>query len=318
MKLKVAKQKDERHRKIGRNLVLAQRLEGLLKALIFRANLTLTSNPQGNDFPSPEEQAKQQLELVKGKTLGNLGKKLNQSVLNLPAKYPSLECDSELLTVSLRLSYGTSEQQDRLKNKLELVRIERNKLVHELFISFDLSTTEGLADLDKFLERQHQSLLPLVAEFETVNNHFLDIAKQILARQADSKIPEDSYRLECATKLVVCLCLFEVDIKKTGRFEWISLAAAKKYLNIDFPEAIPECRRHYNVKSLKKILRKVGVFDVQRFPTVQEKEMVFYRMKHQYSIETDEEGEVYLCRKDPTNSGGTCEEKVSLGMTVKK
>lgn len=304
--------KDERHRKIGRNLVLLQKVEMWLKAIILKGNLTLQLDSPETPAPSVEAQLKQQEKAISGKPLGVLEKQFIKSTLSAPLEFPHKH-DLDSTSISLGVSVGTKGMQDRLTNDLASVRSGRNRLVHELYTSFELCTNEGLGDLDIFLEQQYKSLLPLVKELEAIYNLIIKSLKQASFSFDDFKIPQDSYRLDCATKLVVCLCVFEVGIKKKGDFEWISLAAAKKFLNRHFPEAIPECRKHYNCKSLKKILRKIGVFDVQRLPTDHGKEMVFYRMKHQYSIEEDEDGDLYLCNKYVLKSGESNVERVSLG-----
>ena len=309
------KRKDERHRKIGRNLVLLQKLELLLKDLIFKANLTLRSNSTDAEFPSLEKQVEKQKVLYQKKTLGCLEKQFSKSALQpLPEFPPIKDSNPKTAVISVRIAFGTVEQQNQLKDQLEMITNGRNKLVHELLISFDLSTETGFRDMDQFLEQQHKELISIVEYLDSIREHCKILAKTFSNGSQNSRILEDCSKVSCVTKLLVYLYLFKDNNSKPGQFEWISLAAAKKDLNNQFPEAIPECRRHFKVKSLKKILGKIGIFDVRSLPTDIDKKMVFYRIKPEYSLREDEGGELYLCSKHEVESGGYFEETVSLKM----
>jgi hypothetical protein len=308
-------QKDERHRKIGRNLVLLQKVELLLKDLIFKGNFTLRSNPTDTEFPSLKEQGEKQKAFLQKKTMGCLVTNFSKSALTSLTDSPSINDPNPKTSVlSLRLSSGeTTEQQDRLKSQLEMITNGRNKLVHELLISFDLRTAAGLTDMDRFLEQQYKELLSVLDYLEGVRDCISIGAKIFFDSSYDARIPEHCSRVPCVTKMVACLCIFQYNKTHSDHFEWMSLASAKKDLNNLFPEAIPECRRYFKVKSLKKILREIGIFDVSRLPTNNEEEMVFYRMKPEYSLR-EKSGELLLCSSHQVESGGYLEETVSLRM----
>lgn len=291
-----------------------------MKDLNLRSNLTLQSHLRDPSFLSLEKQVERKKRDIQKKTLGHLEKQFSQTILSDHPKFQSNK-DPNIATISTSYSFfhGSPEKQDQLKTQLENVTNGRNKLVHELFISFDLKSDNGLVDLDKFLEQQHKDLLQIVKELQGMREHPIESGKVVFNKMQKSEIPKEYGQLVCVSRVLACLGVFGNYINKDSDLEWTRLAPAKKYLNNHFPKALAECSRHYKVKSLKKILRKIGVFDVQRLATDHEKEMVYYRMKQGYSIGEDENGGLILSyRKDIGNLGGYWEENVDLQIFIEK
>ena len=137
--------KDDIHRKIGRNVVVLRRVELLLKHLVAKGNFTLRSNPDDPDTYSFKNQLEQIYSSVRGKTMGCVSERFKESILAEPPSFPkAIDNEEGNIVLSLGITNGTHKQQKELKSKLNAIVNERNRLIHELLTSFNLTTSDAI------------------------------------------------------------------------------------------------------------------------------------------------------------------------------
>ncbi len=138
--------------KIGRNVVLFQKIEGMLKALSSFASY------QGSiaEIRSQHE-----------KHLTSLGKKSFGQVVGLffekvfvDQEQDEPSDDSVLFALSVRIE---SRERSELKEMLESLVNERNALIHTRLLAFDSSSKTCCQDLESFLDAQVDRLAPVYA-----------------------------------------------------------------------------------------------------------------------------------------------------------
>ncbi len=312
----VEKLKNEIHRKVGRNTLLFQRLEMLLKHLVVKGNFSVRFNSLNLDELSAQQQIEQKENSVVKKPMGCVKEQFKKTVLTEPKMFPEeIGVGSGDCVISSNISYGTSHSQKDLSEKLNLIVADRNKLIHEFYTSFDTSTREGCIESELYLDQQYKTVLPVFEELKNLAIKYIEISKKGLERLHDLTRSNEWLNFPCVTELVVNFYLFAIAMKKADIFGWASLADAKKFLCQQFPMALKECQEKFGLLSIKKILLKIGYFDLLYLPTGKERYVVLYRFKPQYSIESDN-GELYFCELIQDSEGESiC--KVSLSMSVK-
>ena len=308
-KADVEQQRDEIHRKVGRNVLLLQKIELILKYLEEKGKFSISSNNLQSQEISPQP-------LGLG---GRIKKLIKGGPLSEPNNFPAeIEVAEGGCSFAFEFFYGTSEDQERLKEKLSSIVDERNRLIHELLLSFDVNKEIGRNDLELYLDQQYEKTLPLfeeckqIAEIlqEIIQNNFSEQLKKL----TDPIIPNDFLEHPSVKELVVCLSLYS-DMKQK-LFGWTSLAGAKKFIEQQFPDALRECQKKFGVLSIKKILLKIGIFYLMDLPTEQGKHVVWYRLKPEYSIEKNK-GKLFFCKQISLNDQGDIETyKIDLNMSV--
>jgi hypothetical protein len=138
-------------RRIGRNLVNAQRVELMLKFLL------------GVTFSGPmsslQADFKAHVDKTSRKTMGLLISELAERVL-LPGDPPAMLGGSDQLWMSSKVTIPISaESLNEWNKEWETIRNERNRLVHLMLASVDFEQPEQCSKLDVELDVQNQLFL---------------------------------------------------------------------------------------------------------------------------------------------------------------
>lgn len=313
-------ERNEIHRKVGRNIILLQRLELLLKECLRIYNISIPYLPTTR---TKQDQEKKDFELRKQeifkKTMGGVVGELSGTLLNDTANdlLPKTLAANEY-GLSINWSIGPSEANERLRSKLKKVVNDRNMLVHELLMSFNTATGQGRTEVVHFLDQQYEEVSRVFEDLNKMRESFVSSTTKFLK---DSSMWSNKYEcVECAgvKELLVCFYVFSVYLGNQQRlFGWAKVSQAKKYLDHHFSEALIECQKKYKVKSLKKILLKTGLFDLLYLPFKNGHYTVLYKLKEGLRVECDRyaNGELYFCRDFQTESG-LATERIELQMSM--
>lgn len=286
-------QRGKLHQKIGRNIVLIQRIEGLMKHLISRANLSITHNLIHPTPLAPEKQIHDQEQLVAGKTMGCLKKIFCDKILSEPNNYPEGgESTEGNVVIGFNFSYGSPSQQKILRERLDDIVKDRNIIAHHIFTEFDFATSKGLDKFDTFLEQQHNTASVFFEEIKILAKSLPKQCKKLLNLDSDLLVPPDCITHPCIKEIAIHLQLYAIVIKKNKISDWSSLTLATQYVRRQCPDALLKCQEIYGVKSIKKILLKTKIYEIETKEGV-----VLYRMKPGYWIEDDDDGQLYLCKR---------------------
>lgn len=307
---------DEIYRKIGRNLFLLQKIECLLKELIFSRKITISSD--GSEPPEVclKKQIMQQREVVAGETMGGLRKLFCEGGYfeskNLPDDFGDLKWRMKIQ------SYSTDETGTPMERsyqpKLKEIVGERNTLVHELHIFFD-KTSENFGRLDAFLDRQHEKIIPVHTELLELLNFSQKNLRKILLL-ADERDDDAFLKIPCAKELVVVLCIYSTFIGKKDIPGWACLAGAGSYISLHYFETLAECRRKFKTKLLRKILLGIGCFELQSQENGKGVSKTYYRMKPGCWIQHESSGELSFCRQVQVEGGGVVIYGNDLGLIL--
>lgn len=309
------KQWDEIHRRIGRNVALLQRLELAIKYVLSRGNFSIKHNFLDPNADALNDRFREHLDSFSQKTLGCVSRQFGERILIDPEDDFTDETPLEKGEGRVRCSlvHGNKEQQNQLREELSLIVEARNRIVHQLFSSFDLSSLDGRKELASYLDEQHQKVIPVFNRFCNMAESLQKAAKLFSELPANfSVLPKDCLENFCFKELVVIVQYYAAILKKTNGDGWTNLAAVGNFIQKKCPEALAECQRKYGVKKLKTILLRLGLFDVD----LSERSVV-YRMKPEYWIKVTEKGELFMCKRvsdSPTD--GFLEEALNMWLEI--
>lgn len=162
---------DETLRKIGRNVLLFQRMELMLKFLIPRASLS------GNKS-SLKENLDQASAVVSKQTVGNLLKPFLDSVYgeNVPLEDMPGEVQ---IAFSLRIK-ASEEERICHQQALEHLVEQRNDLIHHRLAHLKQDSTESCIALGKELDEQFELLRPEYERLRSLGSALISWSKQVI------------------------------------------------------------------------------------------------------------------------------------------
>lgn len=156
--IELSSQREEVLRKIGRNVVNFQKMEGMLKFL----NAQQALNGELKDIPQIAARAKKSTSNL---PMGRLADAFLKSAYSSAAGVtePS-EGENVTVSFSFRIEADPALTKER-KKALRSVVIERNNLIHKWLASFDPNSLESCRALETALDAQHARIWP---EFQTL------------------------------------------------------------------------------------------------------------------------------------------------------
>lgn len=275
--------RNEVMRKMGRNLLLFQQIERMLKFL-------LANHSFAGYVHEMEAKLKSQKEKVEKKTMGSLVGDFFEETAT--GKRQLREAPDDL--VAPWFSFGGVELESAYheERKLALASTvaERNELVHHFLSRWDLMSVESVRGADEYLDRQREKVLP---EFEQLKGlvRALDDSRRQTAQFISSG--EWAKHLTLADLRLSRPVLLLGDIaQKMGRDDgYVLLNTAGDLLRLHAPEETKALKERCGYKSLKALIVATELFDLVEEPTEKGGARVFYRMKPGISLEFGETGE---------------------------
>ena len=163
-------------RKIGRNVVNFQKLEGMLRYL------ASTPNYQGS---------LDELHTQRGKHISSLYKKSFGLVVRdffatvYPEKSSNFDAeDPNSYELSIKIS---GEGRDRLVTAIETVVNARNDLIHQRLTAFDPTSAQYCKELIVYLDDQNKRLIPVYEEVAVLTES-MRLAREEMVRQFDAEL----------------------------------------------------------------------------------------------------------------------------------
>jgi len=166
--------RDKALQKIGRNVLVFQKMEGMVKFLI--------ANSRVEGLPDQLQDAlDQNVKSIDRKTLGSLIDPLFRATFT-NAKDQETESTpvENVWSISFSLEMCAESHEEAEKAFRRIVR-ERNALIHQMLVNFDPSSTEQCSSLSKSLDAQLDIIKPQYEHLQSIVRLFLDGRKELLA-----------------------------------------------------------------------------------------------------------------------------------------
>lgn len=259
-------------RRVGRNLLLFQQIEELLKFLL--------ANHTGNGtVENIQERNKKRAESVNKQMLGNLVDKYGTDVLQ-DAGVETLDeenPDVPWMSFSFRIS-GNTEFVEAMRSDLKLMTEERNELVHHFLPHWQPEFADKLGETLFYLDAQREKVLPMHEHLrDTVNN--MQATRKLLYDFMSSEEYERQAELMWlqASPLVELLREVASQIHRTDG--WTYLSHAGQLANKNLPDDIRDLKERYGFGTLKKLLIACETFDVYDEPLANGTFRTLYRAR---------------------------------------
>jgi hypothetical protein len=140
---------DEALRKIGRNVLVLQQLEAMLKYLIPRSKIE-------GDHKAIKLNHEKAVNAISQQTMGNLVKRFIETI---SAQHAPVDNEQDATSPAFQFRFQVKMSKEDLASKKEAwecVVTERNNLIHSMLANFDPSSTESCFNLSKELDRQYE------------------------------------------------------------------------------------------------------------------------------------------------------------------
>ena len=168
----VEQARNEVFRKIGRNVVNFQMLEGMLKSLV------MSSGVHGK-ASEIQDKKKQQRESVEMRSMGKLVGSIFDSVLNNTSGVePPDDLDEPWLSVRYEIELSEDDT-NNLKQALAEVVEERNRLIHQRLLGVDFKSIEECTELSALLDLQRDKLIPYFEQVRSFLKDRIEVGKHL-------------------------------------------------------------------------------------------------------------------------------------------
>lgn len=271
-RLLLAKQTKEIHRKIGRNVILYQQLEKLLKLIV------------GNiEVSGPVSKIKEILESnrtkTNTKTMGHLVTRYLDN--NDPARAEEEDEEQEITEALYSFSFRietSEENHKRTKEALEKIVAGRNKLVHHIITEFDFKSTDSLGMLNEELEEQTKDVEREIKYLQIVARDMIS-AQQQHSNYLSSAEFKSHFELVWLRGSRLVNVLVEI-VKQIGKKDGcVPLSVAGALLVKHVPGDKASMKERYGHSSLKGLILATGMFDILEEPTSNGGTRLLYKFK---------------------------------------
>jgi hypothetical protein len=263
---------DDVLRKVGRNVVLFQQLEQLLKFVVANGNLA--------GFASELKTLKEAQEnKINKQTLGTLvGQYVENSnpESNTQSTEPE-EIDEAYFSFSFRIECDDDYYESR-KEALARLVTERNDLIHHLLPRFDMKSAQSCMALSKELDEQSEKIRLEINRIKATANALNDGRKEMAAYlQSEEGWRELELSFLRQSRLV--LMLGDIATQMSREDGWTSISSAGHLIKEHAPEEFDQMKEKHGYSSLKKLIQASEIFDIHEEATSKGGARILYRLK---------------------------------------
>jgi hypothetical protein len=264
--------RDEVFRKIGRNVILFQELENILK---FLASIQHPSTPMGKVRATRDERT----ESIRVKTLGQVAGQVVEELFaasDAEASAPA-EITEPWLSFSFRIALDQDASEDSCRTLKALIE-ERNDLVHHLLSRWNLSDAENCNALSNELDQQRLRISREIEQFRAYANGLSEMARELQAF-IDSEDGRRHFDLMFLQNSRLAMLLAQIATTQARDDGWTLLSVAGAQLGSLIPEEFEKLKREHGEGSLRKLVAAIDLFDLQLEPTPNGGTRAIYRAR---------------------------------------
>ncbi len=270
--------KDEVHRKIGRNMLMFQHMEQMLKYMIAHGHIH-------GDVNTLKKNLERRKDSVSRKTMGQL---VGDFMENAHGEMIETEApDESKVHMSFQFKVGCDEvYYDKRKKELAAIVSERNDLIHHLLPRFNLATIESCHEIETYLDDQHDKLTKEIENIKLTLKSFDELRKRVVKYlKSDAWLDEMTLNELRQTRLVVWLGQIAEEAARDDG--WAYLNTAGQVLQTQQPEELANVKKKYGYKSLKDIILASQLFDFMEEPTEKGGVRVLYKLQEGWELSSN-------------------------------
>lgn len=264
--------KEEVLRKIGRNLLLFQKLEGLLKFILTNGAI----DGYGSELEARREEKGA---AISKKTMGQLVGDFVKGHLGPEAS--EREGPAELQEVWFSFRFGVEADEafyEQRRTSLADIVAERNELIHHLLPRWNTTSSNSTQEVAEYLDRQREKAL---AEFEVLRGmvkSFEEGSRALTEFFASGEL-QNQLELELLRSSGLVNHLVDISHRFAREDGCVLLNTAAELLRKHAQEEYAGMSERHGFKSLKALILATELFDVIEEPTKNGGRRIYYRLK---------------------------------------
>lgn len=253
---------DEIMRKIGRNMLLFQQLEGLLKYLLANGSFSGTAS-------NLEANRRSRIESIKRRSMGQLvGEFIDTSYSENTNATVQEQTEGLHISFSFQVECKADHYYSK-KRALTQIVAERNNLIHHFLPTYNPESHESCQTIDRQLEQQREKLLPELrylrelarAMDKAINLHIQIIDSKYGHRFLVEGVLPSEGKLDALLRNIVSIAA-----RPDG---WTPLATAGQLIHTQFRQEMDKICEERGIKkltNLKKLIKASPVFELMEEP----------------------------------------------------
>ena len=266
-------QSDEVLRMIGRNVLLFQQIEALLKFLVAHHR----ADGNMDNFKTRQQQ---RIEKVQTQMMGNLVGQYTDGILSDAGELSAEPEDIDQAWMSFRFtSAGDSDFYESQRAEMKLMVDQRNDLIHHFLPRWKPDCVEAMSEAAAYLDDQRERLLPTFEHLRAVSRSMVDTRQTVSAFMASPQFQEHLELSWLQHSPLICL-LQEMANQNARHDGWTNLADAGRIARHQVPEAVTDMKGKYGYSTLKRVLVASKLFHVFDEPLPSGGFRTLYRTKH--------------------------------------
>lgn len=271
----IEQSKNEVLRKIGRNVILFQQLEQLLKFIITNSSIS--------DYASElESNQKQKKESIKKQTMGQL---VGQYFKTTHSEEELIDDAKELKEAFISFKFqieSDSIYYETKKADLSTMVSERNELIHHILPRFDLNSLESCIKLEYQLDKQREKITHEINDLEQ-KIKYLQEGKKALVDFINSDEGKKQFDLSWLRQTPLVLLLGDISVQTARPDGWTSINIAGQLIKKYAPEESALLKTKYGYKSLKALILATEIFDIYEELT-DKGSRILYKLKPDWAL----------------------------------
>lgn len=265
--------KDEVLCKIGRNLLIFQHIDSLLKIILRDSRVQGYADELANN-------KEQRINGIQKDMLGLLIQRYVDEILSNPDEEQQGPSDLHKPWISSTFKIvGDGDFYERQCQSYEMVREERNKLVHNFLPYWRPDSQEHLIKAMSYLDGQREKILPVWEHLKSVYENFKRTMQMHVNLWASKELSQQFELMWLQiSPLVNLFC--DIASRNAGTDGWVCLAYAGRLAHKNAPNDVANMKTRYGYSSFKKLLMASERFEIFEEPLPNKNVRTFYRLRN--------------------------------------
>jgi len=242
---------------MGRNLLLNQQVEHLLKAILGLARIEGTSADAAIRLEARHA-------ALTTTSLGGLQRKFRNELLAPPEEQPQNQEPADVsqpwFSTTFRFVLGPSDK-EALEADLEALTAERNELAHHFLSRWQPGSVSSMTEASVHLDRQRERIIALHHRLKSMHGSMAETLQMAANFWASSEATAAIELMHLQSSRMIEL-LEEVAAAPKRVDGWTDLAYAAAIAQRLEPDALENRKARYGEQSLKALVLKSGLFEV--------------------------------------------------------
>ncbi|EGR1894377.1 hypothetical protein DA096_08820 [Vibrio rotiferianus] len=262
----------EVQRKIGRNIILFQQLERLLKYVVANGNFSGYSSELEGVISSKNAAVSKQ---TMGQLVAQFVETSNPSKTDNPVVVDDIE--EPHFSFDFSIDCGETYYTEK-KDSLEKLVRDRNQLVHHLLPELDMASISSCKKIEERLDEQCEKIRLEIHNVESVVKALSD-GRQMLSNFFRSSQGEKYLLISLLRQHPLVVLLAEIAQQSNRNDGWTVMNHAAQLLKQRAPKELVLLRKGTEHKSLKALMLKTGMFEFSEEITPSGGKRVLYKLK---------------------------------------